>query len=219
MAKIDELNILGVEETARNIVNRKIIPIREYYEPMDITDEQKERRIKAAERLEDAFVIALLLLSEFDETPSEMVLTQVMTQLQSDLLQAYESITTRVDDEDVLAHVSRVSQEIVESTARHFTDPYFTSEDRATVLAENDANYIVSYDEYEDAEADGCTMKRWKTMLDKKVRDSHRDVEGEEVPIGTPFFVGDSLLMFPGDTQFDPDPAEIVNCRCSVEYF
>ncbi len=54
--------------------------------------------------------------------------------------------------------------------------------------------------------------------MDKRTRDTHAEVDGTTLPIAEPFMVGDSFMLFPGDTSLDPSPEEIVNCRCHVEY-
>ena len=57
--------------------------------------------------------------------------------------------------------------------------------------------------------------KRWVTMLDDKVRDTHDYLEGTEVPFNEDFYTynGDHA-PFPG--MFGV-PEEDVNCRCIVE--
>ena len=56
--------------------------------------------------------------------------------------------------------------------------------------------------------------KKWYTMNDDRVRDTHQYLEGMVVGIDDRFYTddGDSAL-YPGD--FD-DPSNNVNCRCTV---
>lgn len=55
--------------------------------------------------------------------------------------------------------------------------------------------------------------KRWVTMADELVRDSHAALHGVVVPVDEPF---DNGLMFPGDPSGPPE--EVYNCRCTLEW-
>ena len=57
--------------------------------------------------------------------------------------------------------------------------------------------------------------KRWLCTLDDKTRDAHALLDGKTAEIDEPF---DSILgpiMFPGDP--DAEPANVYNCRCTLE--
>lgn len=58
----------------------------------------------------------------------------------------------------------------------------------------------------------GYTRRRWVTMHDDKVRDTHRHAEGQTVGIDEPFVVGGYPLRYPGDRQAPPEIS--INCRC-----
>lgn len=55
--------------------------------------------------------------------------------------------------------------------------------------------------------------KRWVTVQDERVRDSHAELHGMVVPVDEEFPNG---LMFPGDPSGPPE--EVYNCRCSLEW-
>ena len=96
---------------------------------------------------------------------------------------------------------------------------YFDSEDRAEFIAEDEANSIEGYEDFLVALMRGFTTKTWNTMQDKRVRDTHVKAEGQTVPIGEFFHVGNALLMFPRDTVNGADyPEELVNCRCWLTF-
>jgi hypothetical protein len=63
-------------------------------------------------------------------------------------------------------------------------------------------------------------QKIWRSAGDGRVRDTHRALNGTSV-VGsdTPFqSPSGALLRYPGDTQLGAGPAEIIGCRCSIEY-
>ena len=67
-------------------------------------------------------------------------------------------------------------------------------------------------DSYKRAEELGLkTMKQWLSAHDGRVRRSHREVDGEAVPVDQPF---SNDLMYPGD--MDGPPEEVYNCRCTL---
>lgn len=52
----------------------------------------------------------------------------------------------------------------------------------------------------------------WVTMADKKVRETHEDVQGQQRPAGEPFLVAGVKMAYPGDPTA---PIELwINCRC-----
>jgi len=96
---------------------------------------------------------------------------------------------------------------------------YWLSYRRAEDIAKSEANTFLNYTDYVDAKEMGRTKKRWLTMLDDKVRQTHSEVEGETIGIDEVFHVGNSLMRFPHDLESAPDPQEVIGCRCAVEYF
>lgn len=55
----------------------------------------------------------------------------------------------------------------------------------------------------------------WETAHDKRVRDSHRAMQGQTVPFGTPFTTPRGAKMrYPGDTSLGATADEVIACRC-----
>lgn len=68
-------------------------------------------------------------------------------------------------------------------------------------------------DSYENLDEQGVVQKKvWIATPDDRTRESHLDIDGEEVDIDEAFSNG---CMCPGDPDCD-DPAEVWNCRCSM---
>lgn len=68
------------------------------------------------------------------------------------------------------------------------------------------------YDSFGSATKNGTILvKHWSATHDKRTRDSHMDIDGEEVEYEKEFSNG---LQFPGDTNGRPE--EVYNCRCAM---
>jgi hypothetical protein len=85
-------------------------------------------------------------------------------------------------------------------------------------IAETDATRIYNQGAVDAVVANNATastVKRWRTMGDEKVRDTHDYLEGMEVPFNSRFYTydGDSA-DYPGGFSL---PENNVNCRCVVE--
>lgn len=91
------------------------------------------------------------------------------------------------------------------------------SQDRANLIALNEANWKWNNEEYYEAESK-YSRKIWHTALDERVRLTHIGLEGVELPINEPFHVGSSLMMFATDSSLGASISEIANCRCTTEY-
>lgn len=85
-------------------------------------------------------------------------------------------------------------------------------------IAETDATRIYNQGAVDAVIANGmqdATSKRWRTMNDDRVRDTHDYLEGMEIPFNSRFYTydGDSA-EFPGGFEL---PENNINCRCVVE--
>lgn len=60
----------------------------------------------------------------------------------------------------------------------------------------------------------GYTRRRWVTMHDDRVRDTHRAADGQTVGLDEEFTVGGASLRYPGD-RLGP-ASEVINCRCII---
>jgi SPP1 gp7 family putative phage head morphogenesis protein len=62
----------------------------------------------------------------------------------------------------------------------------------------------------------GVEQQEWVATNDNRTRESHAAANGQVVDMDTPFDVGGSQLLFPGDDSLGADAGEIVNCRCTT---
>ena len=56
--------------------------------------------------------------------------------------------------------------------------------------------------------------KGWLSTIDNRTRRTHRDADGQRVPLDRPFIVGGFPGMFPGAPELPVE--EVANCRCSM---
>lgn len=208
----DELNKLYEEERDGNL---RSMPFEQYFGEMELSQEQKDRRIETAREIQGFMLLAIMELyyelheGGYGEYNPSMTISE-----------NYRSLLDRLDIPltafFAAMHVNSVASEIPLSTMNNPDDPYFFSEDRARLIAETESNSIWNDSEFQDAILTGKTQKTWVAIIDKVTRDSHRDVNGTTIPIDEPFQVGDSLMMYPHDESMGAGPEEIVNCRCSM---
>lgn len=87
-----------------------------------------------------------------------------------------------------------------------------------TRIAETDATRIYNQGAVDAVVANGATSsvsKRWQTMEDDRVRDTHSYLQGMVVPFDADFYTYDGdHAPFPG--MFER-PENSINCRCVVE--
>ena len=223
LTNFDELNTLSTTETIkddRHKATRKKIPIHDYFENMQISEEEKEKRVRLANLLlaDVLFLFALSKRNQDKQYLSEAFQKRYLSSVQK----------VAEPDQKMQRYIRKVCDSIVDTTlkggslttskANKPQDPYVVSVDRATNVAENEANAILNGDEYITAVKNGCTKKRWKSYRDERVRADHADVDGQVVDISRPFRVGKYMMMYPKDDSLGAGLEEIVNCRCSVEY-
>lgn len=209
--KFDEINGLKTEDDKE----RKI---REFFEEMELPQDEIEERIKHCKNLEELFerifILALAMNKTGDE--DEEYLTGYLEQGYYDDMEEYGHDTS---EPFYAERMDLVAESIVGTTFAYIADEYYTSATRAIECAENETNASENYKREQDAIKNGYTKKRWITMLDDKVRKTHMHADGQSVAIGTPFTVGDYKMMFPLDQSLGAHAKEVINCRCSVEYF
>ena len=223
LKNFDELYALSTTETTkddRHKATRKKIPIHDYFENMQISEEEKEKRVRLANLLlaDVLFLFALSKRNQDKQYLSEAFQKRYLSSVQK----------VAEPDQKMQRYIRKVCDSIVDTTlkggslttskANKPQDPYVVSVDRATNVAENEANAILNGDEYITAVKNGCTKKRWKSYRDERVRADHADVDGQVVDISRPFRVGKYMMMYPKDDSLGAGLEEIVNCRCSVEY-
>lgn len=204
----DELNALYDDER-----DPMSIDYDEYFDDMDLTDVQKMERKDSAQELEEVFRDLLALIFYFYVDGAYDYAEAIMT-----AQEAYGDALYGVEVSEYFrnTHIPVTVSGIVNTMLAHPENPFNFSVDRAKLIAENEANSIWNDAEYEEALKSGKKYKTWHTIIDKRTRETHREINGKTIPIREYFVVGNSLMMFPKDSSASDE--EVVNCRCSLTY-
>lgn len=191
-------------------------PFNQYFGEMQISPEERRRRMDIAERFEDGFIeiLAWVFYTQQRRTVGE---AEVKGRVKGMFETALGSDIKRLDETDRM--IDALSKDIARTTVkRGKRDPFFVSADRARLISEDTANHFLNYSEFELAQRRGFKWKTWNTILDGRERLTHNIADGQMQEIAMPFEVGSSLLMFPHDDSLGADLTEIIGCRCSVSY-
>lgn len=215
LSAVDQLNNLETSYKPR------AIDYETYFGEMELSEGEIQERIELAEDLDDVFeylfVLYLAMLKAGKKVDRDELVQTVLTRYRDVLYDNGLDIDERYPG--MYGISQRSSESIVDTTIAYGAlNDWYTSEDRAMFLAENEANSIANYEDLIDAIDAGYTAKTWVTMADRKVRDTHRELEGVTISIFEPFDVGGYQMMVPKDDSMGAGPEEIVNCRCSVAW-
>ena len=200
-----------------DLSERGAIQIDEYFEEMELTNEEKKDRKKFAESMEEVmlFIFALFsVMKEYGYRNNDFIIQQLRQRYSETVLKFMKL------DKYLEGYIEKFSKETIDITIKHEDENYYTSEDRAMLISENESHFAFSHKEFSDAIKAGKTKKQWMDIRDDRERKTHRAVGRMILPINEPFVVGKSKMMHPKDAEtYGADAEEIVNCRCSARYF
>ena len=200
----DELNrLVGFERS---------LPIDQYFDEMRLAPRQKEQRKRLARQLEEEMVW-LMSYMFYARKQGISVSMDAINEIRERYREAVGS--TVVIDLYIATHIDSVTANIVDATNRHKDDPYFYSEDRARLIAEEESNSIFQYTEFEEA-SKNKRYKTWLTVMDGHQRESHGLVNGTTIPIDEEFILEGGTCQFPREDTL-PDE-ECIGCRCSLAF-
>ena len=202
--KTDELNNLR-----SSIVKQRL---RNYFVPMEITAAEVDKRTDLA------FLIYSMTREMFALAESKR-LTDEEEDLE-DILYAfyydkYEEILREKGVER--SNFAKAVGDIVATTV-NYDGAYYTSAERAILIAQNESNSVFAYEDEQRAIREGKTLKTWLTMLDERVREDHIMMEKVTVGINEFFDVAGYKMFRPMDDEHGAPPEEIINCRCVCKY-
>lgn len=194
-----------------------LMSIEDYFDEMNLSEEEKNKRKAFSREFLEAMLFIFSLISVMQEK-SYIDKKYAIQQMQSKYFELTKKYGIESDDY-VNDYIYNFSEEIIGITFNHVDEEYFLSNERALIISENESNSIFNYNQYSDARINGKTRKRWVTEGDNKVRKTHKQVDLEIIPIEDTFVIGNSLMRFPKDEYYNPEPQEVCGCRCTIEYF
>ena len=189
----------------------------DYFDVMDIDDTQKEKRKDLAKQIRDSLLFLFVLIEvayEYDYLTYDNILSQFRNQFQQSV---FGNI---VIDSYMEQYIQKVTKDVVDTTFKNLdliNSTYWTSDERAIIVGENEANSILNYEELQEAIEQGYTMKTWLTENDNRVRKTHRSVDKKTIPIEDYFMFPDCRMLMPHDYDNGTDK-ELANCRCTLKY-
>lgn len=133
-------------------------------------------------------------LNEKSAIFAEQITSTTFEKLKKEFSQSFEAGETR--------------QELVSRVQNTYGD--FDST-RAKTIARTEVHGATTKGTFEGYKQAGLTTKIWVSVMDDATRDSHVQVDGEEVPIDHVFSNG---LMYPSDSSAPAE--EVINCRCVI---
>lgn len=196
-----------------NIPTDEIFDYEDYFGGMDLSDEEKEKRVALAKEFEILFLYFFLAFSEQQSIDFVQMIREKYMSIAMEFL-SLKSVPAYID-----GYANKMAEEIVRVTIEHNDEEFYTSTERGMLISANEANTLGNYGQQIQAIKDGKLYKTWVTEKDRKVRHTHRAVDEKKISIFEPFEVGNSLMMFPKDMEtYGADMKEIANCRCVVKY-
>ena len=206
--------LLRIDELNRPVFDSERF-IEQYFEPMEISDEQKEERKKASRDFRDFLLFLFALLSvqiEYESTDWSYFEAQFIVELTREASK-YARMTPLLEN-----YIAEKAADFSDITRNHLGDgEYWTSEERATYEAVNEANAVLGYEELEEAKDNGYRYKTWLTERDNRVRKDHNKMEGKKIKIDDYFIFPDCMMLMPHD-DVNGTPAQVDNCRCVCKY-
>ena len=182
----------------------------QYFDEMNLDDEEKNKRIAVATDFQ-RFFMGLFLLLVTAEVTREEIIEQISDE--------YIRILDRYDLRPNMGHIDRLAETIADNTLANLDKEFYTSVERSISIAETETNNSSNYDDLQEAIESGFTQKTWITMRDNRVRDTHVVLDGATIGIDELFQVGNAEMRFPCDEELAFDsPEETVGCRCTISY-
>ncbi|MGP4063081.1 phage minor head protein [Halobacillus sp. H74] len=123
-----------------------------------------------------------------------------------------------VSDERVLMSLWDVVYEgsySIGKASEALQDEYAFDPTRANTIARTEIITAGRAGQYHaDGQSGMVIGKVWRSALQERTREHHREADGQRVPFDEPFIVKGEPLMFPGDSSMGASADNTIQCRC-----
>lgn len=177
----------------------------------DLVDQSTVRRMMGLD--DDGQVIKEVVLSEEEVSPPLRTLRKVNVKKAKDVRWNRQKFNAALTQ-------SILQGESIPNTAKRMARVLNMDKNmavRAARTAMTSAENAGRVDSYHRAKGIGIDLEQeWLATLDERTRHSHRELDGQHVPVGEKFKVPSSgnELEFPADPT--AKPSEVWNCRCTL---
>lgn len=185
--------------------------LRRFFSTMEISEGEKEKRVSLGKLLYDAFFYVFLMMKTEVKVKGEIDKEYYKQSLDNRIRDALKDLP--YDEE----YIPKLTDDVIETTARHLDDEYYFSKERALLVAQNESNTVYNSFDYQTAKKSGKKYKRWQTEKDSRVRLAHEEVDDMKISIDEYFHVGKDNMLFPHD-YLNGSAENLVNCRCTCIY-
>lgn len=196
--------------------------LKRYFKVMELPEKDKEKRVSLGMLFYDAFFYVFLMMRT--EVAVKLKETGDISKVMIDRDYYVQSLDYRIRDileENDLPYeeeyIPRLTEDVIDTTTRHLDDDYYFSQERALLVAQNEANTVLNGVDFTQAKSNGKKYKTWITEGDTKVRLWHEEVDNLRVAIDEMFHVGNDELRFPHD-YINGSAENLINCRCTCIY-
>jgi len=210
----------------------------------DITDQLS----KNSKDDKDPLIAALYLLAVQKKTTVENQIQQIKVKKDANIHEYVNEVVPEKTDQITNTNRVRIGEsiaaalgaaalmdnypsqhQIAEMAGQHFEDSNLYRGDMIATDATQDgaeSGKLIEAETIDDhlneARQQGLTdvaaIKTWWTVGDDKVREAHREADGQQQSIDDAFVVDGELMLNPGDTSLGASPGNTINCRCTAEY-
>ena len=193
----------------------------EYFEPMDLTDEEKDDRKEIAKEIRDVMLWWLLLVLMYMRFGVKLDEDSLKSSLRSRLSSVIYTHSTA--DAYLLQYIDKLTDDVSRTTFDKAEqkdvkeDDYVFSDQRATEIGANEANSIGNHEDYVQAIKDGKKYKKWVAFNDNRVRKDHQKKDEKKIPIKDYFKFPDCKGLYPHD-EVHLSAKQTCGCRCVCKY-